>query len=186
MVQGPLAEVSPSPSRTSFVPVQPASEGPAGLRVATLPVTGHPTPALDHGGCRRPRRPPAQPGPDRPVPGPGPGRAHHLGGVQRDTDMTAIEKRRTVLVVEDDADLLGRLQATLELPGYEVERAGDGLAAPHEVRRATPDLEILDLNMPRMGGEDFLYAWRSGFETPGVPVIVITAQSSALRAQDLG
>jgi two-component system chemotaxis response regulator CheY len=100
--------------------------------------------------------------------------------------MTAIEKRRTVLVVEDDADLLGMLQATLELAGYEVERAGDGLAALHEVRRATPDLAILDLNMPRMGGEDFLYAWRSGFETPGVPVIVITAQSRALRAQDLG
>jgi DNA-binding response OmpR family regulator len=100
--------------------------------------------------------------------------------------MTAIAKRRTVLVVEDDADILGMLRATLELAGYEVEVAADGLAALQEVRRATPDLVILDLNMPRMGGEDFLYAWRSGFETPGVPVIVITAQSGALRARDLG
>src|SRR4051812_22856405 len=50
MVQGPQAEASPSPSRTSFVPMQPASEGPAGLRVATLPVTGHPAQADSRGG----------------------------------------------------------------------------------------------------------------------------------------
>jgi DNA-binding response OmpR family regulator len=91
-----------------------------------------------------------------------------------------------VLVVEDDADILGMLQATLELAGYEVESAADGLMALQKVRQAPPDLVILDLNMPRMGGADFLYAWRSGFETPGVPVIVITAESRALRAQDLG
>jgi len=40
--------------------------------------------------------------------------------------------------------------------------------------------------MPRMGGEDFLYAWRTGVEAPGVPVIVIAAASQALRPQDLG
>jgi DNA-binding response OmpR family regulator len=89
-------------------------------------------------------------------------------------------------VVEDDAEILGMLQLTLELAGYEVERAADGLTALQKVRQAVPDLVILDLNMPRMGGEDFLYAWRSGFETPGVPVIVVTAASRALRAQDLG
>ena len=66
--------------------------------------------------------------------------------------------RRTVLVVEDDADILGMLQVSLELAGYEVESAADGLSALQKVRQATPDLVILDLNMPRMGGEDFLYA----------------------------
>ena len=61
--------------------------------------------------------------------------------------MTAIAKRRTVLVVEDDADLLGMLRATLELAGYGVEGAADGLVALQEVRRSTPDLVILDLNL---------------------------------------
>jgi len=89
-------------------------------------------------------------------------------------------------VVEDDVDLRAALRFALEDEGLVVESAGDGLTALGKVRQATPDLVILDLNMPRMGGEDFLYAWRSGFETPGVPVVIITAESRALRAEDLG
>jgi two-component system, chemotaxis family, chemotaxis protein CheY len=89
-------------------------------------------------------------------------------------------------VVEDDADLRAALRFALEDDGLAVESAEDGLTALQKVRRLTPDLVVLDLNMPRMGGQDFLYAWRSGFETPGVPVIVITAESHALRAEDLG
>ena len=95
-------------------------------------------------------------------------------------------ERRTILVVEDDADLLSMVQMVLEREGYEVESAVDGLAALQKVRRVRPDLVVLDLNMPRMGGEDFLYAWRAGVEAPGVPVIVISATSQALRPQDLG
>jgi len=95
-------------------------------------------------------------------------------------------ERRTILVVEDDADILNMVQAALEDEGYEVESAVDGLNALQKVRRMRPDLVVLDLNMPRMGGEDFLYAWRTGVEAPGVPVIVITAASQALRPQDLG
>jgi CheY-like chemotaxis protein len=45
---------------------------------------------------------------------------------------------------------------------------------------------VLDLNMPRMGGEDFLYAWCMDGETSGGPVVVITASSQALRPADLG
>jgi two-component system response regulator MprA len=89
-------------------------------------------------------------------------------------------------VVEDDAGLSTMLRVALELEGYQVESAGDGLNALQQARGARPDLIILDLNMPRMGGEDFLYAWRTGGETRGVPVIVITAASRALRPGDLG
>ena len=95
-------------------------------------------------------------------------------------------ERRTILVVEDDDALLGMLRIALELEGYEVASAVDGLDALQTARGARPDLVILDLNMPRMGGEDFLYAWRTGGETRGVPVIVITAASQALRPGDLG
>src|SRR5689334_16663432 len=102
------------------------------------------------------------------------------------TETTAIPGRRTVLVVEDDVDLRAVLRFALEDEGFVVESAGDGLSALQKVRQLTPDLIVLDLNMPRMGGEDFLYAWRSGFETPGVPVVVITAESQALRPGDLG
>jgi two-component system, OmpR family, response regulator MprA len=89
-------------------------------------------------------------------------------------------------VVEDDEAIHAMLRLALELEGFAVESADDGLTALQKVRRVRPDLVVLDLNMPRMGGEDFLYAWRTGVEAPGVPVIVITAASQALRPQDLG
>jgi two-component system response regulator MprA len=94
--------------------------------------------------------------------------------------------RKTILVVEDDTDIRATLRFALEDEGYAVESAGDGLSALQKARGTTPDLVILDLNMPKMGGEDFLYAWRTGVETPGVPVIVITATSQTLRPEDLG
>jgi CheY-like chemotaxis protein len=95
-------------------------------------------------------------------------------------------KPKKILVVEDDVDVCALLRFALEGQGLEVESAADGLSALQRVRQARPDLVILDLNMPRMGGEDFLYAWRTGVEVPGVPVIVISAASHALRPQDLG
>ena len=97
-----------------------------------------------------------------------------------------VSERRTILVVEDDVDLHAMLQIALQQEGFAVESADDGLTALQNVRRTQPDLVVLDLNMPRMGGEDFLYAWRTGVEAPGVPVIVISAASQALRPQDLG
>ena len=97
-----------------------------------------------------------------------------------------VSERRTILVIEDDVDAVTILRFALEHDGFVVDSAGDGLEALQKVRQAAPDLVVLDLNMPRMGGEDFLYAWRTGVEAPGVPVIVISAASQALRPQDLG
>ncbi len=94
--------------------------------------------------------------------------------------------RRTILVVDDDDDIRAVVALALELAGFEVDVATNGLQALDKVRRAAPTAVILDLNMPRMGGEDFLYAWRAGVEAPGVPVVVISAASDALRAGDLG
>ena len=98
----------------------------------------------------------------------------------------APESRRTVVVVDDDPGTRAVLQIALEDEGFTVEIAGDGLTALRKVRGEPPDAIVLDLNMPRMGGEDFLYAWRAGVETLGVPVVVITASSTALRPTDLG
>jgi CheY-like chemotaxis protein len=98
----------------------------------------------------------------------------------------ATSERRKILVVEDDVDLRALLRFALEDEGFAVETAADGLNALQKVRQAPPDLVVLDLNMPRMGGEDFLYAWRIGGETSGGPVVVITAASQALRPADLG
>ncbi len=98
----------------------------------------------------------------------------------------APQQDRTILVVDDDVDTRATLRIALEDEGFAVDSAGDGLTALQKIRHQRPDAIILDLNMPRMGGEDFLYAWRAGVEAPGVPVIVITAVSRGVRAEDLG
>jgi DNA-binding response OmpR family regulator len=105
---------------------------------------------------------------------------------QRFGDTPVSPSTKTILVVDDDADLRAILKFALEDEGFHFDSADDGLSALRKVRERPPDLVILDLNMPRMGGEQFLYAWRAGVETPGVPVIVVTATSDALRPTDLG
>lgn len=61
-----------------------------------------------------------------------------------------------ILLVEDDETLRRAYLMILEREGYEVVHAGDGLAALQELEKHTPDLILLDLLMPRMGGVDFL------------------------------
>jgi len=94
--------------------------------------------------------------------------------------------RKTILVVDDDVDARDVLRLALEDEGYVVESANNGLSALHKLRSTKPHLIILDLNMPRMGGEEFLYAWRAHVQTSGVPVIILTAASDALTPDDLG
>ena len=97
-----------------------------------------------------------------------------------------LQHGRTVLVVEDDVDTRATLRLALEDEGFTVESSGDGLHALEKLRHQTPDVIILDLSMPRMGGQDFLSAWRTGIDTPVVPVIVISAAFNAPRTEDLG
>jgi len=101
-------------------------------------------------------------------------------------DTPTASECRTILLVEDDADLRDTLRIALEDEGFEVESAGDGMDALRRIRQRAPDLVILDLNLPRMGGEDFLYVWRTGVETRGAPVIVITAGLGERQPAELG
>ena len=107
-------------------------------------------------------------------------------GRHRGKETPTASERRTILVVEDDVDIRDTLRIALEDEGFAVESAGDGLDALRKIRQRPPDLVILDLNMPRMGGQDFLYAWRTGVETRGAPVIVITAEWRERQPAELG
>ncbi len=81
-----------------------------------------------------------------------------------------------LLLVEDDAELSGRLTRRLEAAGFAVDHAYDG-----ETAADWPDLEhlgvvILDLGLPRLSGTDVLRHWRNaGVRTP---VIILTARGS--------
>ena len=92
----------------------------------------------------------------------------------------------TILVVDDDPDIRRVLGDAFEAEGFRVATAANGMQALHRVRDAAPDAIVLDLSMPMMGGDAFLYAWRAGAEARDVPVVAISAAYRPLRPRDLG
>ena len=93
---------------------------------------------------------------------------------------------KTILVVDDDPDIRQVLCEAFESEGFRVATAVNGMQALHRVRDAAPDAIVLDISMPIMGGDDFLYAWRAGVETLGVPVVAISAAYTTLRPSAMG
>ena len=63
---------------------------------------------------------------------------------------------KKILVVDDKAELRTLLKSYLAQEGFDVVQAGDGQEALFVARREKPDLIILDLMMPEMGGYDFM------------------------------
>ena len=89
-------------------------------------------------------------------------------------------KKARVMVVEDDATLRETLAELLEIWGYQAETASDGLDALVKMRSFRPRVVISDLQMPRMGGMQFLRAVRCSF--PEVSCIIVTGEWSAENA----
>ena len=81
----------------------------------------------------------------------------------------------TILVVEDHADTRVLLRRLLELYGYGVSEASDGEQAVATIRRACPDLILMDLNLPLLGGAEATRAIRQIKGLCPVPVIAMTA-----------
>jgi two-component system alkaline phosphatase synthesis response regulator PhoP len=81
---------------------------------------------------------------------------------------------KTVLVVDDDAAVVELLRANLEMSGYQVLVAYDGLEALDAIRAEMPDLVILDIQMPRLNGWDVLWDLRHDDATKRLPVIMLT------------
>lgn len=109
-----------------------------------------------------------------------------MGSTVRDEEAGSILSN-SVLVVDDDPGLQEALEAILELEGYDVRTARDGLDALEQVQAGLPDLIVLDLMMPRMDG----YAFARELEERGlrsqVPIIVLTADGRAdYKARQIG
>ena len=80
------------------------------------------------------------------------------------------------LVVDDDEDMREVLVRVVERMGHVVDQASDGAQAVEALARATYDVMLLDLVMPRMGGEDVLrWIRRHPQSAAGVKVIVVSA-----------
>src|SRR6058998_4182320 len=84
---------------------------------------------------------------------------------------------KTILVVDDDQELSDGLRAVLEKQGHRVIQARDGQQGKNLVYQQRPDLMILDMMMPRMGGYPVLEHFRGKADAP--PIIMITANEGS-------
>lgn len=74
------------------------------------------------------------------------------------------------------------IRAVLEPAGHQVAEAGDGTGALRSIRESPPDLVVLDLNIPGIGGEDLLAELKGSPATRDVTVVVVTAAGEEGRA----
>lgn len=84
--------------------------------------------------------------------------------------------QKTVLVVDDEKDIIELLKYNLEKEGYKVFSATDGVAAL-ELARRKPDLVLLDVLMPGMDGWEVCKRLKRNPLTAQIPVIFLTAKS---------
>ena len=85
--------------------------------------------------------------------------------------------QKTILVIEDDANIRELLRLYLEQEGYKIESAQDGLEGLRAFKRIHPDLVLLDLMMPVMDGTQVIKEIRAASKTP---VIMLTAKGRPL------
>ena len=94
-----------------------------------------------------------------------------------------------VLIVDDDPAILQLVALNLELEGYDVLRATSGPEALEIARDRAPQMIVLDVMMPGMDGYAVCEALRESEATGGVPVLMLSARTSASdqqRALDAG
>lgn len=84
---------------------------------------------------------------------------------------------KTILVVEDDANLLDVLRYNLVREGYEVAVAADGQLALDEARRVKPDLIVLDIMLPKLNGIEVCRILRKEMN---VPILMLTAKADEI------
>ncbi len=81
-----------------------------------------------------------------------------------------------VLVVDDDRAVRESLRRSLEFNGYDVHLAGDGAEALAGIGSVVPDVVVMDVMMPRLGGLDATRALRAAGND--VPILVLTARDA--------
>ena len=95
----------------------------------------------------------------------------------------------TVLVIEDEVDLLFTITLSLELNGYRVVKAASGEEGLQMMSETDPDAIVLDLRLPGIDGWEVLRRLGDMGHFPRIPVVLLSAQvdpATADRAVELG
>ncbi|HKD43173.1 MAG TPA: response regulator [Myxococcaceae bacterium] len=93
----------------------------------------------------------------------------------------------SILVVDDDPDILEALSEILESEGFAIRQARNGQEALEILETVSPNLILLDLMMPVMDGWEFAEKMRRRVDWSQIPVIVLSADRNiGGRARELG
>ena len=96
---------------------------------------------------------------------------------------------KKLIIIEDEETLLNLLEKKLNQEGYEVDIARNGEEGLERIRSNRPDLILLDIVMPKMGGFDVMEILRKDEELKKIPIIIISNSGQPVelgRAKELG
>ena len=93
--------------------------------------------------------------------------------------------KKTVLIVEDSKALVKMLSFLFMSRGIEVITAMNGAKAMEQIKESVPDIIITDLLMPKMDGFELCKALKKDPELKHIPLIVVSALSSAKNKEQL-
>ena len=82
---------------------------------------------------------------------------------------------KKILIVEDDEKSLYLARFILQKQGYEVIEAGDGLEAVDKAFKETPDLILMDLQLPKLDGHEATRRIKADEKSNKIPVVALTA-----------
>lgn len=89
--------------------------------------------------------------------------------------------KKKILIVDDDPDMVEALKIILETNSYSVIIAQDGEEGFRKIKSECPDLIILDLIMPKVGGDMVCKKIKEDKECAHLPVIILTAMAEKMN-----
>ncbi len=87
-------------------------------------------------------------------------------------------KKKRILVVDDEPDIVTLIKSRLEANGYEVVSAYNGRDGVEKAQESHPDMILLDLMMPIMDGYEAGQKLKENPKTKDIPIILFTAASA--------
>lgn len=88
----------------------------------------------------------------------------------------SMDNKKTIMVVDDNPDIITIIKTILEGKGYNVISASSGPELLNLLKNQKPDLIILDIMMPEMDGLEVLTKLKGVTDTTAIPVILLTAK----------
>jgi DNA-binding response OmpR family regulator len=90
------------------------------------------------------------------------------------------EKPKRILCIEDETEMIELMRLILGRKGYSVSGAAGGQEGLEKVRQEMPDLVLLDLMMPDMGGWEVYQQMKADEKMKEIPVIIVTAKAQSI------